>query len=86
MGSALSVEERLKLDMLAEARKITCSEVLTVHGSADAVIPVEDGRELARHIRNHTLFIAEGGDHSFRLPAAAAQMMRRIVDYLVAGL
>ncbi|XP_073149338.1 putative uncharacterized protein YDL057W isoform X2 [Henckelia pumila] len=39
--------------------------VLTVHGSADEVIPVEDAREFAKIIPNHRLQIVEGANHGY---------------------
>ncbi|XP_020225925.1 uncharacterized protein LOC109807738 isoform X1 [Cajanus cajan] len=39
--------------------------VFTVHGSSDAVIPVEDASEFAKIIPNHKLHIIEGADHSY---------------------
>lgn len=39
--------------------------VLTVHGSADEVIPVEDALEFAKIIPNHKLQIVEGANHSY---------------------
>jgi len=39
--------------------------VLTVHGSTDEVIPVEDAKEFAKLIPNHKLEIMEGADHCY---------------------
>ncbi|ESW26640.1 hypothetical protein PHAVU_003G135900 [Phaseolus vulgaris] len=39
--------------------------VLTVHGSSDPVIPVEDASEFAKIVSNHKLHIIEGADHSY---------------------
>lgn len=39
--------------------------VLTVHGSADEIIPVEDALEFAKIIPNHKLHIVEGADHNY---------------------
>ncbi|XP_027333853.1 uncharacterized protein LOC113848501 isoform X1 [Abrus precatorius] len=39
--------------------------VLTVHGSSDAIVPVEDAHGFAKIIPNHKLHIIEGADHSF---------------------
>nr|XP_004507942.1 uncharacterized protein LOC101494407 isoform X2 [Cicer arietinum]XP_027192846.1 uncharacterized protein LOC101494407 isoform X2 [Cicer arietinum] len=39
--------------------------VLTVHGSSDTVISVEDASEFAKIIPNHRLHIIEGADHSY---------------------
>ncbi|KAK6147702.1 hypothetical protein DH2020_018614 [Rehmannia glutinosa] len=39
--------------------------VLTVHGSEDEIIPVEDALEFAKIIPNHQLQIIEGADHRY---------------------
>lgn len=39
--------------------------VLTVHGSADAVNPVEDAIEISKVVANHRLIIIEGADHGY---------------------
>lgn len=39
--------------------------VLTIHGSADEVIPVEDAHEFAKIIPNHQLQIIQGADHCY---------------------
>lgn len=60
-----SLMERLATDM----RSVACSidkncRVLTVHGSADEIIPVEDALEFDKLIPNHKLHIIEGANHS----------------------
>lgn len=37
--------------------------VLTVHGSKDEIVPVEDALDFAKFIHNHELRIIEGADH-----------------------
>ena len=39
--------------------------MLTVHGTADETIPVEDGRSFDKVIINHALVLVEGADHRF---------------------
>ncbi|XP_057763567.1 uncharacterized protein LOC130984336 [Arachis stenosperma] len=39
--------------------------VLTVHGSSDTVIPVQDALEFAKIIPNHKLHIIKGADHPY---------------------
>ncbi len=75
----------MALDMFAEAAKIKSSHVLTVHCTADAVIPVEDAHALDRVIPCHQLFVVQGGDHNFRGQEAAAQCIRRTVDFITTG-
>lgn len=76
----------MALDMFAEAAKITASHVLTVHCTADAVIPVEDAHALDRVIPRHKLFVVQGGDHNFRGQEAGAQCIRRTVDFITTGI
>ncbi|KAG2453322.1 hypothetical protein HYH02_001546 [Chlamydomonas schloesseri] len=75
-----AVDERMKMDMFAEATKIK-AEVLTVHGSADRVIPIEDGRAWDAHIPRHRLIEVEGADHNFR---AAPEHKQQVVEAIVA--
>lgn len=39
--------------------------VLTVHGSMDKIVPVEDAFEFSKSIANHDLCIMEGADHEY---------------------
>lgn len=38
---------------------------MTIHGSGDEIIPVEDALEFAKIIPNHKLHIIEGADHGY---------------------
>ena len=40
---------------------------MTVHGSADEIVPVEDALEFAKIIPNHKLEIVEGANHIYKL-------------------
>ncbi|CAI0627957.1 unnamed protein product [Linum tenue] len=40
--------------------------VLTIHGSADAIVPAGDASEFAKVIPNHKLHIIQGADHGYR--------------------
>ncbi|KAH0849656.1 hypothetical protein HID58_096205 [Brassica napus] len=61
-----SLMERLSTDMHEACLKIDKEcRVLTVHGSDDEVIPVEDAKEFAKIIPNHKLTIVEGADHCY---------------------
>ncbi|KAI3447143.1 hypothetical protein Pfo_003808 [Paulownia fortunei] len=61
-----SMMERLNTNMHEACLSIyeRC-RVLTVHGSADEVIPVEDALEFAKIIRNHQLQIIEEANHGY---------------------
>ncbi|KAI3468123.1 hypothetical protein Pfo_024786 [Paulownia fortunei] len=59
-----SLMDRLATDTRAACQTIPLScRVLTVHGTVDEFVPVEDAIEFAKHIPNHNLCIVEGADH-----------------------
>ncbi|KAJ1433398.1 Serine aminopeptidase, S33 [Sesbania bispinosa] len=61
-----SLMDRLNTNMHEACLQIDKEcRVLTVHGSSDTVIPVEDAFEFAKIIPNHRLHIIEGADHSY---------------------
>ncbi|TKY54476.1 2-hydroxy-6-oxo-6-(2'-aminophenyl)hexa-2,4-dienoic acid hydrolase [Spatholobus suberectus] len=61
-----SLMDRLNTNMHEACLQIDKEcRVLTVHGSSDKVVPVEDASEFAKIIPNHKLHIIEGADHSF---------------------
>ncbi|XVF35033.1 hypothetical protein REPUB_Repub18cG0110300 [Reevesia pubescens] len=61
-----SLSERLRTDMHEACLKIDKEcRVLTVHGSADEIIPLEDALEFAKIIPNHQLQIVEGANHGY---------------------
>ncbi|KAK1417405.1 hypothetical protein QVD17_26532 [Tagetes erecta] len=61
-----SLMERLNTNMHEAGLNIDPDcRVLTVHGSEDEVIPVEDALEFAKIIPNHELKIIEGANHNY---------------------
>ncbi|XP_062022903.1 uncharacterized protein LOC133739180 [Rosa rugosa] len=61
-----SLLERLTIDMREVCQSIDQNcRVLTVHGSMDKMVPVEDAYEFNKSIPNHKLYIVEGADHEF---------------------
>lgn len=76
-----SLMERLNTDMRAAARSIDNKcRVLTVHGSADEIIPVEDALEFAKLIPNHKLHIVEGANHCYT--AHQDELSSVVLDFL----
>lgn len=62
----ISLMDRLTTDMRAECQLIPQScRVLTIHGSADKIVPVEDAMEFAKLIANHKLHVIDGADHEY---------------------
>lgn len=79
------VEDRVSLDMCAAAAAIHNTRVLTMHGSADTTIPLEDGREFQRRIAGSELVAIEGADHNFVAePRYAQELIEAVVGWLVA--
>ncbi|KAH7651185.1 Feruloyl esterase protein [Dioscorea alata] len=61
-----SLMERLNTDMKAAALSISNKcRVLTVHGSADEIIPVQDAFEFSKIIPNHKHHIIDGANHCY---------------------
>ncbi|XP_051136869.1 uncharacterized protein LOC127255400 isoform X2 [Andrographis paniculata] len=61
-----SLTDRLATDTLAACRTIPRScRVLTVHGTQDEIVPVEDAFEFDKHIPNHKVCIVDGADHEY---------------------
>ena len=54
--------------------------MLTVHGSVDEIIPVEDALEFANIIPNHNLSIIEGADHSYT--SHQVELASIVVNYI----
>nr|KJB65182.1 hypothetical protein B456_010G083600 [Gossypium raimondii] len=60
------IDVKNKTDMHEACLKIDKEcRVLTVHGSADEIISVEDALEFAKVIPNHQLHIIEGANHGY---------------------
>ncbi|GMN53098.1 hypothetical protein TIFTF001_022232 [Ficus carica] len=80
-----SMMERLSTDMHAACLKIDKEcRVLTIHGSADEIIPVEDALEFAKIIPNHKLCIVEGANH--RYTSHQAELASIVVEFIKAAL
>ncbi|XP_006357701.1 uncharacterized protein [Solanum tuberosum] len=58
--------------------------VLTVHGSADEIIPVEDALEFDKIIPNHKLHIIEGANHCYT--SHQAELTPVILPFIKEGL
>lgn len=56
---------------------------LTVHGSADKTIPVEDAHEFVKHIPNHKLHVIEGANHNYT--AHRNEVADAVVDFLTSN-
>ncbi|KAK3014611.1 hypothetical protein RJ639_009110, partial [Escallonia herrerae] len=58
--------DRLTTDMCAACQSIQQNcRVLTIHGSMDEMVPVEDAMEFAKYISNHRLIVIQRADHEY---------------------
>lgn len=57
--------------------------VLTVHGSADEIVPAEDAKEFAKLIANHKLCIIEGANHNYT--KHQSELASIVLDFLKRG-
>lgn len=61
-----SLMDRLTTNVSAECQLIPQNcRVLTIHGSADKIVGMEDAMEFAKNIANHNLHIIQGADHEY---------------------
>ncbi|GMH45363.1 hypothetical protein BSKO_13320 [Bryopsis sp. KO-2023] len=81
-----SMEERVNTDMKLAAERIKVSEVLTIHGTEDRVIPFEDAKRFAEFIRPHMLAPIEKADHNFTNTAASQAMIQKLTAFFTSGL
>ena len=73
---------RLCHDMMKICQAIRRSSVLTIHGSADKTIPIEDAHEFAKYIKHHQLVVIEGASHSYNGPEHLKQMIQTAVEFI----
>lgn len=77
------LDDRLSTDVAAAAAQIPPSTaVLTVHGSADADVPVADAREFSKRIQNHKLVVLEGADHTFSSSGAMYELAAAVLPFI----
>ncbi|KAG6551416.1 hypothetical protein Mapa_007062 [Marchantia paleacea] len=61
-----SLEDRLSTDMDGASKAISKDcRVLTVHGSQDEIVKIENANDFAKRIPNHTLRVFEGANHNY---------------------
>ncbi|CAA7402936.1 unnamed protein product [Spirodela intermedia] len=76
-----SLMDRLSTDMHQASLSIDKDcRVMTVHGSEDEIVPVEDGMDFAKLIPNHTLQIIEGADHGYS--THQAELGSLVLDFI----
>ena len=62
--------------------EIRAASVLTVHGSADTAVDVENARRYDESISRHTLKIIEGGDHNFNGLKHVQAIVESIAEFI----
>ncbi|XP_011627251.1 uncharacterized protein LOC18444730 isoform X3 [Amborella trichopoda] len=79
-----SLMDRLNTDMSVATPMIAkhC-RVLTIHGTKDEIIPVEDALEFDKLISNHKLHIIEGANHVYS--SHRSELASTVVDFTKAG-
>ncbi|KAJ9183587.1 hypothetical protein P3X46_007419 [Hevea brasiliensis] len=76
-----SLMDRLTTDTHAACLSIQPKcRVLTVHGSMDKIVPIEDALEFAKFISNHKLHIIEGADHEYT--SHQGELASIVLDFL----
>ncbi|XP_068333752.1 putative uncharacterized protein YDL057W isoform X2 [Pyrus communis] len=80
-----SLMDRLSTDMHESCLQIDKEcRVLTIHGTADEIIPVEDALEFAKIIPNHKLHLIEGANHSYT--SHQAELASVVLNFIKAAL
>ncbi|CAL1390005.1 unnamed protein product [Linum trigynum] len=83
---AFRVTEKSLMDRLNTDTHRACllvpqeCRVLTVHGSKDQLVPVEDAVQFSKLIRNHRLCIVDGADHEYT--SHQENLVSLILDFL----
>ncbi|XP_062101318.1 putative uncharacterized protein YDL057W [Humulus lupulus] len=79
-----SLMDRLTTDTRGACESINHNcRVLTIHGSMDKIVPVEDGFEFNKFISNHKLRIIEGADHEYT--CHQDELASIMLDFIKAG-
>lgn len=60
--------------------------MLTVHGTEDEIIPVEDAHEFDKIISNHKLHIVEGADHNYTGQSHQVELATEVLNFIKASL
>ena len=80
------LNDKMTLDMADVCDRIPDSvEVLTIHGTADARIPVEDAHSYAEQLKGSRILIIEDADHSFTQKDHAHTMIAQAVAFVSGG-
>ncbi|XP_011627674.1 mycophenolic acid acyl-glucuronide esterase, mitochondrial isoform X3 [Amborella trichopoda] len=79
-----SLMDRLSTDMHVASPMIDKNcRVLTIHGTKDEIVPVEDALEFDKLIPNHKLHTIEGANHVYS--SHGSELASTVVDFIKAG-
>ena len=74
------------MDMAAVCAKIPPQmAVLTIHGTEDATIPVQDAHSFAKLLPGNRLVAMEGADHNYTKAEHSSRLIELVVDFLTVG-
>lgn len=79
-----SVKERVETDMEEAASRIKYTQVFTIHGAADEVIPIADAHAFDRCIKQHYLRVLPGANHNYTDPDHAQLLVQQVVQWVAA--
>jgi len=77
-----SLQKRLNTDMKAAVKGINNTRIVTIHGTEDEIIPVEDAHEYNKVIKNHTMIIVNGADHRFHAEEHCRELIQHLLDHI----
>ena len=80
------MEDRLKIEMSEEVKKIQKSRVLTIHGTRDQTIPFKDAEAFDACVAQHELSPIDGGDHNFTAHEAKEAVASKSVEFILKSL
>jgi dipeptidyl aminopeptidase/acylaminoacyl peptidase len=60
--------------------------VLIVHGTDDKSVPLEESKELIKHLKSHKLIILEGADHNYTNPDDFNKVMEETRNFFLGKL
>lgn len=80
------MQDRLNTDVAAAARIIENGHILTLHGTADRVIPISDGFAVTDAVKKSAMRVFEGADHGFSKhgPEVVAAVVEHVQKHLQA--
>lgn len=57
--------------------------VLIIHGTDDKSVPLEESKELIKHLKNHKLIPLEGADHNYTNPDDFNKAIQETINFFV---